>query len=385
MAGREPIKKVTARGRTRYRVIVDVGVDPATGHRKQVCSTHDNKKAAQLWLAETRAQAAKGTFVGRERTTVDAYLDEWLGGKHSIKPSTKENYTDALKVARRSFGQKALQDLTVTDVNRMVAGMLDGSLRRQGRPGQPLSARAVRLTLTVLTMALDAAVKQGRLARNVAALVDAPRQASKQRDVWNGAAITKFLKVSDTDRLAGAWRLSMLGLRRSEVLGLAWEDVDLDGGTITVHRNRVQVGGQAILQDSTKSAAGERVLPLTPGVVTALKRMSARQAEERLHAGGLYQDTGLVAVDALGEPVKPRWYTDRFKALSKDAGAPVVRLHDTRHACGSHLLDQGVPLPIVSAFLGHASVDITASVYAHQVKDDSTHDRIRRALVAAGL
>lgn len=256
-------------------------------------------------------------------------------------------------MARRSFGHKALQDLNVANVNRMVAGMLDGSLRRQGRPGQPLSPRAVRLTLTVLTMALDGAVKQGRLPRNVAALVDAPRQATKQRDVWNGAAITQFLGVADDDRLAGAWRLSMLALRRSEVLGLAWADVNLDGCTIRVHRNRVQVGGQAILQDSTKSAAGERVLPLTPGTVAALRRTSARQAEERLQAGAAYTETGLVAVDALGEPVAPRWYTDRFKALSRDAGVPVVRLHDTRHACGSHLLDQGVPLAIVSAFLGH--------------------------------
>lgn len=380
----EPIKKVTARGRTRYRVIVDVGIDPATGRRKQVCSTHDTKKAAQLWLAETRAQAAKGTFVGRERTTVDAYLDEWLAGKRDLKPTTKANYTDALKVARRSFGHKALQDLTKADLDRMVNGMLDGSLRRQGRTGQPLSARAVRLTLTVVSMALESAVKEGRLARNVAAMVERPGNQTKARGVWNGGHMAAFLKVSDADRLGGAWRLTMQGLRRGEVLGLSWEDVDLDAATVTVHRNRVAVGSETILQ-TTKTAAGRRVLALTPGAVTALKRMKAQQAQERLQAGALHQDTGLVAVDALGEPVKPRWYGDRFKALARDAGVPVVRLHDARHAYGSHLLDQGVPLTIVSEVLGHASVDITASVYAHAVNDDTTHDRVRQAAVAAGL
>lgn len=144
--------------------------------------------------------------MGRDRITVDAYLDDWLAGKHKVKSTTRRNYSDALQVARRSFGQKALQDLTAADVNRMVAGMLDGSLRRQGRAGQPLSPRAVRLTLTVLSMALEAAVKEGRLARNVAALVEPPETQGKAREVWNGEHMAAFVKVSDQDRLAGARR-----------------------------------------------------------------------------------------------------------------------------------------------------------------------------------
>ena len=141
--------------------------------------------------------------MGRDRITVDAYLDDWLAGKHKVKATTMRNYSDALQVARRSFGQRALQDLTAADVNRMVPGMLDGSLRRQGRAGQPLSPRAVRLTLTVLSMALEAAVKEGRLAPNVAALVEPPETQSQARAVWNGEHRAAFVKVSDADRLAG--------------------------------------------------------------------------------------------------------------------------------------------------------------------------------------
>ena len=182
----------------------------------------------------------------------------------------------------------------------------------------------------------------------------------------------------------GAWRLSLSGLRRGEVLGLAWTDVDLDGGTVNVRASRVMVAGQAVLQTSTKSAAGRRVVPLTPTAVAALRRMRSQQAQERLAAGPAYLDGGLVVVDALGRPVTPRWYADAFHALSRQAGVPVVRLHDARHAYGSHLLDQGVPLPIVSAAMGHASVDITAAVYAHALKGGAD-DRVRNALVAAGL
>lgn len=143
----------------------------------------------------------------------------------------------------------------------------------------------------------------------------------------------------------GAWRLSLSGLRRGEVLGLAWTDVDLDGGTVNVRASRVMVAGQAVLQTSTKSLAGKRVVPLTPDAVAALRRMRSQQAQERLAAGPAYLDSGLVVVDALGRPVTPRWYADAFHALSRQAGVPVVRLHDARHAYGSHLLDRGVPLP----------------------------------------
>ena len=89
-------------------------------------------------------------------------------------------------------------------------------------------------------------------------------------------------------------------------------------------------------------------------------------------------------MDALGAPAAPRWYADRFKALAKSAGVPVVSLHTARHGYGSHLLDQGVPLPIVSQVMGHASVDVTASVYAHALKSGAD-ERVRAALVAAGL
>ncbi|MDQ1626414.1 MAG: hypothetical protein QOI54_158 [Actinomycetota bacterium] len=115
------------------------------------------------------------------------------------------------------------------------------------------------------------------------------------------------------------------------------------------------MGSQVIDQD-TKSVAGERLVPLSPDAVATLRRTRATQAAERLQAGSAYQDSGRLVVDAVGAPVSPRWYADRFKALSRSAGVPVVSLHTARHGYGSHLLDRGVPLPIVSQVMGHASV-----------------------------
>ncbi|MDQ3702798.1 MAG: Arm DNA-binding domain-containing protein, partial [Chloroflexota bacterium] len=312
------IRKVTLpSGTTKYEAVTDGPRDGTTGKRKQVRRRFDTRKQAVAWEASAKSEIDKGTFVVRERVTLDAYLDDWLGGLFKPKPSTVANYRDALKPVRRVIGAKMLQEIVKADVERVVRGMQDGSLRVQGRRGEPMSPPAIRLTLTVLSMALKGAVVEGRIARNVAAMVERPADTRKRRDIWEAADAANFLVVADVDRLAGAWRLSLHGLRRGEVLGLAWADVDLDQGLVHVHRSRVLVDGQPTLQASTKSDAGERMVPLDAGSVAAMRKTSAQQAQERLAAGSAYADTGLVAVDPLGRPVAPRWYGDRFRAMAK--------------------------------------------------------------------
>jgi integrase len=379
------LKKVTLpSGTTKYEVVTDGPRDGATGKRKQVRRRFSTRKAATAWESSARTEINKGTFVARERISLDSYLDGWLAGLFKPKASTVANYRDALKPVRRTIGAKLLQEIAKADVERVVRGMQNGSLRVQGRPGEPLSPPAIRLMLTVLTMALKAAVEEGRVARNVAAMVERPADVRKRRDVWETADAARFLTVADRDRLAGAWRLSLHGLRRGEVLGLAWADVNLDEGLVHVHRSRVLVDGQPVLQTSTKTDAGVRTVPLDAGTVAAMRKTSAQQAQERLAAGTAYADSGLVAVDPLGRAVAPRWYGDRFRALSKEAVVPVVRLHDARHAYGSHLIDLGVPIPLVSQAMGHSSPQVTMAIYAHVVKAGA-NDRLREAQRAMGL
>jgi len=381
----EPIRKITlAGGKTRYRCVVDVGIDPATGKRKQVTKTFDTQKEAKAWLAITRVDVGKGTFVGRDRTTVGEYLSAWVAGRTDVKPATHYNYENALKIPTTVLGGRLLQKVTKADVDQMVAGMLDGSLRSIGTKGKPLSTRAVELTLTILSQAFQAAVDEGRLTRNIVTLVKHPKNSGSKRTVWEIADLKRFLVISDSDRLDGAWRLSLHGLRRGEVLGLAWEDVDLDQGVVKVHQSRVIVGREVILQDTTKSTDGQRDVPISNEALPVVRRMKARQAEERLAAGPAWTDSRLVVVDSLGRPVTPRWYADRFKALARKAGVPPARLHDARHAFGSHLLAAGVSIPLVSRILGHSSPAITMAIYAHDLKDGA-HDELRRGMVAAGM
>lgn len=384
---REPIRKLErdSQNRTRYRAVVDIGRDPATGRRRQQTKTFPTLREAKDWVRATRTDVQRGAHVGPQRVTVAEYAETWLEGRRDLKPSTRDNYRLALRPVTATFGARPLQALDKADLDKMVTRMLDGSLRSVGTPGKPLSARSVCLTLGVLAQVLDAGVREGRLQRNVASLVERPRQASTHRAVWETSDTARFLQVADRDRLAGAWRLTLHGLRRGEVLALRWVDVDLDAAVATVQRSRVVVGGVPVMQDSTKSSAGRRAVPLSPDAVTALRMHRARQHEERLAAGTGWVDTeGHIAVDSFGRLVSPRWYADAFKAMARAAGLPVVRLHDARHAYGSYLLDAGVPVPVVAQVMGHASPAITMSVYAHALRA-GTDERVRAATSAAGL
>jgi integrase len=193
-----------------------------------------------------------------------------------------------------------------------------------------------QVTKAVLERALDEeyGVAEGLLAVNPAAGVKAPRRTradDRHVIVWEAADLLRFRAVADGDDWAAGWRLTVSGLRRSELLGMRWPAVDLAGGTVTVQAGRVLLDGKRTATDDPKSAASWRTVPVEsmhPGTVALLRSLSARQATDRLAAGPAYHDSGYLLVDALGAPIRPEAYSDRFAELCKTADVPVVRLHE---------------------------------------------------------
>lgn len=231
-----------------------------------------------------------------------------------------------------------------------------------------VSARTVGTMLTVLASALDDAMAQGLVVRNVARLVKRPKVIAAEMAFWTSEQANTFRDHVAGDRLAACWLLTMAGLRRSEVLGLRWADVDFDRGKITMAQGRVVVGGGTVT-GAPKSTRSARTLPLPPDVLTSLRAFKARLAEERLALGAGWPETGLVAVNADGSPIRPETYSKVFAAHCVAAGVPTIRLHDVRHTAASILLDRGMPVLAVAKWLGHDPA-ITARVYGH-VYDDA--------------
>jgi integrase len=356
-------------GRRRYSFRVDTGRGP-DGKRIQEHRTFDRRKDAVDALARIMNESSGGTYVRPSRQTVSEYLDTYLeGATRNVRASTRRNYEDALLPVRERIGGRYLQSLRKEDIEGLVTWMLASGRRRGGKAGTGLSARSVRLTLGRLTAALELAVAEGTLARNPAKLVTPPAHTPRERETWTVTEVRRFLAVADADRLGACWRLSLYGLRRGEVCGLRWRDIDLKAGTLTVRQARV-LASYEVRIEPPKSRNGKRTLPLDAALVAALKTLKARQAAERLAAGAAYERTGYLAADELGRPVHPEWFTDEFHRVAKRAKVRQIRLHESRHTTCSLMEKAGVPVSIISAWAGHYSGAFTMATYVHANPDD---------------
>jgi len=266
----------------------------------------------------------------------------------------------------------------------VIDWILTSGRKRGGKPGTGLSARSARLTLGRLTAALEMATLEGKLVRNVAKLVKPPEHAPRERDTWSRVEVRKFLAAASRDRLHAAWRLSLYGLRRGEVLGLRWLDIDLKAKTLTVSQARVLVEYKVRIEEP-KSRNGRRTLPLDDELIDALTELHKRQMADSAAAGPAYRAglTGLdwyrggeyLVTDQLGMPVHPEWYSDEFGRLLKRIGLRRISLHDSRHTTLTLMEHAGVPISIVSKWVGHYDAAFTQRTYVHASTDDLEQGR----------
>jgi integrase len=268
--------------------------------------------------------------------------------------------------------------------------MLTSGRKRGGKPGTGLSGRTARLTLSRLTAALEMAQLEGKLVRNVAKLVAPPEHTPRERETWSKAQVKKFLSKASGDRLHAARRLSLYGLRRGEVLGLRWSDIDLKAKTLTVNQSRVLVEYR-IRVEGPKSRNGKRTLPLDDELVGALTSLRKRQTDESAAAGSVYraglatfdcyQGGEYVVTDELGVPTHPEWYSDEFVRLLKRTGLPRITLHDSRHTTLTLMEHAGVSISIVSKWAGHYDSAFTQKTYVHASDEDLHQGRAALARI----
>lgn len=358
------IRPIEVNGKTRYRAVVDIGTDPITGKRRQKTITKDLRREVAAELAHVLDSVNSGRYVGRSKLTVDDQITAYLrSATRGREVATGRNYEDALRPVRERLGAVQLQKLTTAHVEDLIDWMLTSGRRRGGKPGTALSPRTVQLTLGRLKAMLDDAVHRKLVPYNVAAPVKCPAQVKTVREPWDEDDIRAFLSSLD-ERTRPILTLSLIGLRPEEVCGLRWTDVDLDGQTLRVLNARTLVAtdnGLEVVEKGTKTEAGRRTLPLFEPLTSALRTLRVTQGAERLAAGPeAYQHTGYVLVDELGEPQRTDWLRRKFRKLSADAGLRRVRLYDARSAALTYLAREGVPLPIIAKWAGHADDGLTA-------------------------
>lgn len=342
-------------------------IDPATSKwRQHTKGGFKTKGAAQQHLNRVLGKVADNSWRPDKPLTVAQLFDEhWLPAQEArgLRPATLSQYRRVADAwIKPNIGGVRVAALTPAHVTGMVERLRTqkSSMNREG-----LSARSAQLTVGTLKAACVWATTNGLIGRDPLAGVRRPSAKSKAMSAWSMDEARSFLQATSADQLSVVWALALTrGLRRGELCGLRWGDIDLDAGTIAVTRTRVVVDGKAI-DSEPKTAYGVRSVPLDDALVSMLRSRRAQQASERLAAGPAHSDCGYVVADELGQPLHPDVVSERFDKLLRGAGLRRIRLHDCRHTAATLMLASGVPVKVVQEMLGHSSPSITLSIYAH--------------------
>ncbi|HHV58261.1 MAG TPA: site-specific integrase [Firmicutes bacterium] len=321
------------------------------------------REDAAAWLNQTLADKQRGLLVAPTKETFGHWLDVWLTeyAKPHIRPTTYADYESLIRVHLKP----ALENILLKDLRPEHLQKLYNDKTATG-----LSPRRVRLIHTVAHAALKQAVRNQLVARNVAEATTLPRQPKREIHVLSQEEQEKFLAVLDQDRLGVAFLVDLwTGLRRGELLGLKWQDIDLKKGVLRVKRSLVRVpikkGETELRFQEPKTESGRRSIPLPPSIVSALKAHRKEQAKEKLIMGQEYQDNALVFCRSDGRPLDPSYFTYRFHQLLKKAGVNDTNFHALRHTFATRMLELGESAKVAQEILGHSNISMTLDTYSH--------------------
>ena len=353
-----------AQRRGRFYAVIYEGRDPVTG--KEIRRWHpagtDRAEAEKL---ATKLAAAETKRVGAVRSlTFGAYLtSQWLPAKRlHLATSTYRGY-------ERNVQRHILPVLGRTSIRRLRYQQIESLYEALLHPetGRGLAPKTVYEIHLVIRVALADAHRRGLVTRNVALVARAPKQRSLQR--IEGVSLTdeelrQLLRTAAGHRFFPIyWLTAMTGMRRNEVLGLKWSDLDATKKRLHLNRGLVAVGYE-VHQTRGKTKTARRVIELDATTIAVLEGWRAYQAAE-FAAVGISESDDWVFTDGDGEPVHPHAVYEAFRRIVHNAGVPTMRFHDLRHTHATLLMDAGVPTKVISERLGHSRTSFTEDAYQH--------------------
>lgn len=340
------------------------GKDPATGRRLQIRRMgYPTKREAQVHCARLVEQLTSGRYRNDRGLTLAQWLPDWLDRRirEGLRPSTAVMYRRYVeRDLVPALGGKRLSDLRHHHIDRFLQSQL-----ASGR-----GVVTVHRIHAVLSSALSAAHRLDLVESNAASNIGLPPERPERRAVWEPSQLGRFLEVARNDRLGPLFEIAVFtGLRRGELLGLQWSDIDLAQGELVVRRQRVDAGGHAV-EGEAKTAAGQnRHVGLGPAAIAAFEVWRDTQAGEKARWENLWRGSSWVFTRDDGAPLLPQFVTKRFELLVERAGLPPMTFHGLRHQHASLMIAQGVDLAIVSKRLGHSTIAITNDLYGHLLRD----------------
>ncbi|MGX1852960.1 site-specific integrase [Streptomyces sp. NPDC055299] len=309
---------------------------------------------------ELLTKSDNGIPVPTRSAKLAEWLPYWLDSvvKPRRKPSTYDKYeAHARLYLVPMLGAKRLESLGVADVRRFLVQL-----------EKKTTAATAKESHRVLRTALTSACREELITRNVAGLVEPPRAKSRELSPWTLDETLDFLAAARKDPLYAAFVLAItMGLRRGEIVGLRWTDIDLEQRVLYVRQQTQRRRG--VLYDDDPKGRRRRAVPLPAMCIAPLRWHRMRHADAKARAGEKWQEGGYVFATRNGRPVEPRNVYRSFTRVAQSAGLRVIRLHDARHGCATILTAAGVAPRVVMEILGHSQISITMDVYTHVVQD----------------
>ena len=363
-----------------WTLTIELPPDPTTGKRRQSYETvRGTKRDALRRLTELQADVNKGEYVTPGRMTVGSFLDQWLDSHvaTTTRATTANGYAgNVRRYIRPKLGRLLLTKLQPAHIRELLAEM----------GGRGLSTRTVAQCRTVLRNALGRAVEWGLIARNPADATSPPRSKTKEMRTLTPQEVERLLAVArDSEYYPAIFTALWTGMRRSELLGLRWRDLDLILGSISVSQGTHRLPGARTVYEDPKSSKGKRHIAMPPSLTLTLSQHRERQAALRQVLGRDLDLDDLVFTWPDGRPMLPNSLTHAFSKMAAKANLADAHLHSLRHTHASLMLREGVSPKVVQERLGHANIGITMDTYSHVMPglQEAAAERFDKALAMA--
>jgi integrase len=354
-----------AQRRGRFYAVIYEGLDPVTGRERRRWYPAGTDRARAERLATRLAAEEQGRADAVRALTFGAYLTgQWLPAKKlQLAASTYRGYErNVQRHILPALGRIGLRRLRSHHIEALYDQLLASSVEAPA-----LAPKTVYEIHLVIRGCLADAVRRGLLSRNVALLARSPRLKAIPRteaQSWTDTQLRQFLRTAAGHRLFPLlWVAAMTGMRRNEVLGLRWDDIDFVKRRLGLNRGLVAIGYD-LHETRGKTRSSRRSIDLDTTTLDVLAGWRAFQHAE-FAAVGLEPDDGWVFTDGEGQPIHPHALSQAFERIARRASVPVIRLHDLRHTHGSLLIKEGVPVKVVTERLGHANIAFTIETYQH--------------------
>ena len=350
--------------------------------KKWICSglpEKGNKRKAEAFLREKLAEYERMEGIVQTDTSFSDYVRVWLDHiARTVDEVTLQGYKSLADTHILPYFDEAGTKLTKLD-HKAIQRYMDmkfTSGRRDGKGG--LSPRSLRLHKNIIAQTLDLAVRNKLIQSNPCQFVVLPQCERFESQFYTETQLKALFSALKDDPILPMVRITAwYGLRRSELLGLQWDSIDLEAGTMTI-RHTVSKVTEVVAKDKTKNASSRRTFPLTPEAVEIFTKAKEQEERNRAMFGREYQENPYVFKWPDGHPYSPDYISHHFAKVLKRHGLPHIRFHELRHSCASMLINMGFTLKDVQEWLGHSDIKMTANIYSHL-------DNARKNTIAAKL